>query len=45
MEWCFSLVIGILYLIVGVFIQIPLYLGILIGLWLLFTGILMIVKK
>jgi len=40
-----ALIIGILYLIVGVFIAEPLYLGILIGLWLLFTGILMIVKK
>ncbi|MDD3985235.1 MAG: DUF308 domain-containing protein [Methanobacterium sp.] len=40
-----ALVIGISYLIVGVFIAEPRYLGILIGFWLLFTGILMIVKK
>ncbi|MDI6723469.1 MAG: DUF308 domain-containing protein [Methanobacterium sp.] len=35
-----SLILGIIYIIVAVYIKDPLYLGILIGLWLLITGIL-----
>jgi uncharacterized membrane protein HdeD (DUF308 family) len=34
-----TLVLGIIYIIVAIYIQNPLYLGILIGLWLLITGI------
>jgi uncharacterized membrane protein HdeD (DUF308 family) len=40
-----AIIIGIIYLIVGVFIANPVYLGILIGLWLLLTGILMLFTK
>lgn len=40
-----ALILGIIYLIVAVFVANPLYLGILIGLWLLFTGLLMLVQK
>jgi uncharacterized membrane protein HdeD (DUF308 family) len=40
-----ALILGIVYLIVAVFVANPLYLGILIGLWLLITGILMLVQK
>ncbi len=39
-----ALIIGIIYLIVAVWIANPLYLGILIGLWLLVSGILMAVN-
>lgn len=40
-----AIIIGIIYLIVGVFIANPVYLGILIGLWLLVTGIIMLFMK
>jgi len=40
-----ALVIGILYIIVGLFVANPVILGILIGLWLLITGIMMLVAK
>lgn len=40
-----ALILGLIYLIVAVFVANPLYLGILIGLWLLITGILMLVQK
>lgn len=40
-----AIIIGIIYLIVGVFIANPVYLGILIGLWLLVTGIVMLFMK
>jgi uncharacterized membrane protein HdeD (DUF308 family) len=40
-----ALVLGIIYLIVAVFVANPLYLGILIGLWLLITGIIMALQK
>ena len=40
-----SLVLGIIYIIVAAFIKDPLYLGILIGLWLLITGIIMLFQK
>lgn len=35
-----SLVLGIIYIIIAIYIKDPLYLGVLIGLWLLITGIL-----
>ncbi|MEN6293981.1 MAG: DUF308 domain-containing protein, partial [Methanobacterium sp.] len=37
-----ALILGIIYIIVAAFIKDPLYLGILIGLWLLITGIIML---
>jgi len=40
-----ALVIGILYIIVGLFVKNPIVLGVLIGLWLLITGIMMLVAK
>jgi len=40
-----AIVIGIIYIIVGNLIQDPRILGILIGLWLLITGILMLFQK
>ena len=40
-----ALVLGIIYIIVAAFIKNPLYLGILIGLWLLITGIIMLFQK
>jgi len=40
-----SLILGIIYIIVAAFIKNPLYLGILIGLWLLITGIIMLFQK
>lgn len=40
-----ALILGIIYLIVAAFIKNPLYLGILIGLWLLITGIIMLFQK
>jgi len=40
-----SLILGIIYIIVAAFIKDPLYLGILIGLWLLITGIIMLFQK
>lgn len=35
-----SLILGIIYIIIAIYIKDPLYLGVLIGLWLLITGIL-----
>jgi uncharacterized membrane protein HdeD (DUF308 family) len=41
-----TLIIGILYLIMGtLFVSNPIYLGILIGLWLLITGIIILFQK
>lgn len=40
-----AIILGIIYLIVAIYVANPLYLGILIGLWLLITGILMLVQK
>jgi uncharacterized membrane protein HdeD (DUF308 family) len=40
-----NLVLGIIYLIIAYFIKNPLFLGILIGLWLLIVGILMLLQK
>ena len=40
-----SLILGIIYIIVAALIKDPLYLGILIGLWLLITGIIMLFQK
>ena len=40
-----ALILGIIYIIVAYFIKDPLYLGILIGLWLLITGIIMLFQK
>ena len=40
-----ALILGIIYIIVAAFIKDPLYLGILIGLWLLITGIIMLFQK
>ena len=40
-----ALVLGIIYLIVAVYVANPFYLGILIGLWLLITGIIMTLQK
>ena len=40
-----ALILGIIYIIVAAFIKNPLYLGILIGLWLLITGIIMLFQK
>jgi uncharacterized membrane protein HdeD (DUF308 family) len=39
-----ALVIGILYLVIAVFVANPFYLGLLIGLWLLLTGGLLLLK-
>ena len=40
-----AIIIGILYMIVGNFVSNPIYLGILIGLWLLIMGIMMLFQK
>ena len=40
-----AIILGIVYLIVATYIANPLYLGLLIGLWLLITGILMLFQK
>jgi hypothetical protein len=40
-----ALVIGVLYMIIAVFVANPFYLGWLIGLWLLLTGVLKILEK
>ncbi|MGZ7135059.1 MAG: DUF308 domain-containing protein [Methanobacterium sp.] len=40
-----ALVLGIIYLIVAVLVANPFYLGILIGLWLLITGIILTIQK
>lgn len=40
-----ALIIGILYVIIGVFVASPVVLGVLIGLWLLITGIIMLFVK
>ncbi len=40
-----AIILGIVYLIVAIYIANPLYLGLLIGLWLLITGILMLFQK
>lgn len=40
-----ALIIGIIYIVIGTFIANPVILGALIGLWLLITGILMLVMK
>ncbi len=40
-----AIILGIIYLIVAIFIANPFYLGLLIGLWLLITGILMLFQK
>lgn len=40
-----ALIIGIIYVIVGTFVADPVVLGVLIGLWLLITGILMLFMK
>jgi membrane protein HdeD len=37
-----AIILGIIYLIVAIYVANPLYLGLLIGLWLLITGILML---
>ena len=38
----FSILIGIIYIVIGTYVHDPLVLGILIGIWLLITGVLMI---
>jgi uncharacterized membrane protein HdeD (DUF308 family) len=40
-----AIILGIIYLFVAVFIANPFYLGLLIGLWLLITGIMMFFQK
>jgi len=40
-----AIILGIIYLFVAVFIANPFYLGLLIGLWLLITGIMMLFQK
>ncbi len=40
-----AIILGIIYLIVAIYVANPVYLGLLIGLWLLITGILMLVQK
>ena len=40
-----ALILGIIYIIVAAFIKNPLYLGIIIGLWLIITGIIMLFQK
>ena len=40
-----AIILGIIYLLVAVFIANPFYLGLLIGLWLLITGIMMLFQK
>lgn len=40
-----AVILGIIYLIVAYFIKDPLYLGILIGIWLIITGIIMLFQK
>ena len=45
MNGILAIIIGILYMVIGNFVSNPIYLGILIGLWLLITGILMAFQK
>lgn len=40
-----AIIIGLLYMIVGAYVSNPIYLGILIGLWLLIMGIIMLFQK
>jgi len=40
-----AIIIGLIYLILGYLVSDPFYLGILIGLWLLLTGILTLIQK
>lgn len=40
-----ALILGIIYIIVAIYVANPLYLGILIGIWLLITGILTLLQK
>ena len=40
-----AIILGIVYILVAVFIANPFYLGLLIGLWLLITGIMMLFQK
>lgn len=40
-----AIIIGLLYMIVGAYVSNPIYLGILIGLWLLLMGIIMLFQK
>ncbi len=40
-----TIIIGLLYLILGYFVSSPFWLGVLIGLWLLITGILLLFQK
>ena len=40
-----SIILGIIYIIVAAYIKNPLYLGILIGIWLIITGIIMLFQK
>lgn len=40
-----GIILGIIYIIVAIYIKDPLYLGILIGLWLLITGIMTLLQK
>lgn len=40
-----GIILGIIYIIVAIYIKNPLYLGILIGLWLLITGIMTLLQK
>ena len=40
-----ALILGIIYIIVAVYVANPFYLGMLIGLWLLITGIIMLFQK
>lgn len=40
-----ALILGIIYMIVAIYVANPLYLGILIGIWLLITGILTLLQK
>lgn len=40
-----AVILGIIYLIIAYFIKNPLYLGILIGLWLIITGIIMLFQR
>jgi len=40
-----TLIIGLIYLILGYFVSDPFYLGVLIGLWLLIVGIMNVLQK
>ncbi|MGF7117684.1 DUF308 domain-containing protein [Methanobacterium oryzae] len=40
-----GIILGIIYILVAIYIKNPLYLGILIGLWLLITGIMTLIQK